>query len=451
MKKILALLAVAVLALAGCSGSSDAITFLAWNMGTEEQNSIERQMIAEFEKQNPEIKVDIVELDGADYGEYLNTKAAAGELPDVFMVPNVSKALTNEWLLDVTEFVSTEDFNQVIPSLQEAAKYEEQIVAIPASAQLLGYFANNEVIEKAGLTPLAYGYTKEQLDTTIQKSFDAANGVSGIAETIQISDIYTTFGEGQNYFTFDGSKYSLDSDEFKAGIQYAADMNKYAYAQLTNDQKVLAGSDEASDYDYTKAWDAGSIGVRFEGLWQAKPWIVDQGMDQVEYIGLPGGKSVIAGDFYGVSSTTKKAADAVKLAEFMSYGGYETRAELYNASEKGEKQSLSPSPSTKQAHIDLYTESMTEVKGVKEAMADLDKAVVEPTKFVPGYVMSRWDALTGMPAGDKSDAKIADVIFDATQGKLNYNDYAAKVNELANKEYETAKAALKPAPKFVAE
>ena len=73
------------------------------------------------------------------------------------------------------------------------------------------------------------------------------------------------------------------------------------------------------------------------------------------------------------------------------------------------------------------------VEGVKtayEAMAG--NTIVEAYKFTPGYTNARWNALTGIKAGESDNATIAEVITACRNGSLNIDDYAEQLNKLAN-------------------
>lgn len=455
MKKLLVLLVSAILVLAGCSNDSfsvdepTTITYMSWSIGTEEQNTVERQMIAAYEEANPNVTVEIVDP-GADYAATLNTLAASGDLPDVFMIPNVTDAVTNGWLLDITEFVS-EDFYNVVPALQDGATAGEQIVAIPCGLQIMGFWVNNDVVEAYGFAPLAYGYTQEEFDAVMQGTTDPENGVVGLAENVQLPDVYPAFNEGTMYGAYDATSntYKYDSAEYIAGIEYAASVMPYTFAALTDEQKALAGASADNGYFYGDAWNAGNIALRYDGIWSANEWYNVLGMN-VSYIGLPGGKSIVTGDYYGVASTTENPEVAVNFAEWMGYTGYAKSVELYNASEKAVGSTIAPPAIASEENVTLYDDAMGNIPGVKEALMDLEDAVLEPVKTVPGYVQSRWEAPTGITVADTVDASIGQVIDAAARGELNFNDYAAQINEIANAKHEEATAAITPAPTYVA-
>jgi multiple sugar transport system substrate-binding protein len=107
-------------------------------------------MIEEYEKKNPNIDIVIADyIDTADYANSLTTAAAGGKLPDVIMLQNIPNGLSNEWLMDITEFTSNdEDWNKVSKPVIESAQSGNGTYAVPAGQFLAGYFVNKDLFEK---------------------------------------------------------------------------------------------------------------------------------------------------------------------------------------------------------------------------------------------------------------------------------------------------------------
>ena len=146
MKKILLFLLafLFVFTLVGCGGSDDeggksktkktVITYCNWNFGTEEDNNLTRRRVEAFNKQSDTIRIEIVmPMDGSSYDDFLATLAAAGELPDVFMVNSVPTAVINQWALDITDLANAdEEWKDIPQALTESITYNEHVYAVPA-------------------------------------------------------------------------------------------------------------------------------------------------------------------------------------------------------------------------------------------------------------------------------------------------------------------------------
>ena len=93
--------------------------------------------------------------------------------------------------------------------------------------------------------------------------------------------------------------------------------------------------------------------------------------------------------------------------------------------------------STDPAILEQYFAS-NDFEGLKEAYDNINNAIIEGVKFIPGIVRSRWEAPTGVKIGDKDNASIGDLVYNAVHGNVKIEDYAEQINKLANDEYKAA-------------
>ncbi|MBL8133481.1 MAG: ABC transporter substrate-binding protein, partial [Anaerolineae bacterium] len=62
------------------------LRYANWNLGTEEENNLQRQLVAAYVEMHPEVTIEFVDMSGdGRWDEKLTNLAARGELPDVFM------------------------------------------------------------------------------------------------------------------------------------------------------------------------------------------------------------------------------------------------------------------------------------------------------------------------------------------------------------------------------
>lgn len=79
------------------------------------------------------------------------------------------------------------------------------------------------------------------------------------------------------------------------------------------------------------------------------------------------------------------------------------------------------------------------------AFENLDKSLLESlAKIVPGYVAARWEGKPGIDIGDDKDVNMWYMFNFACEGKYKYEDYAARLEEFANRLLDEARAELKP-------
>ncbi|MEH6943584.1 ABC transporter substrate-binding protein [Bacillus sp. JJ722] len=452
MKKIVSVLSAAALSLSliACSngeatdkdaGKEDKIklTYANWNLNSEEEINIEKLMIKEFEKQNKNIDIVIDESqDPKDWNGSLAASASAGKLPDVFMMHNIPSSYGNDWLLDITEFTKNDkEWSTIAPSVREAVAINDKTYAVPFAQHMAGYFINKDLFNQENLDVPKYGWSIDEFTSSVKSLTNLQKNMIGLGNNDTIVDWYPNAASDQlGYYTYDGEKYNLNSKEFIEGVNLARDLSKNGMVYETLPAETKAQFDGEYQSDVFKA---GQMGVFWDATWAITDF-TDLASIDWDFVGVPGGKNIIINDYLGISATTKEKEAAYEFAKWMSFSkeGFMKRMDLAEENEKA----LSTLPiSTDQEILDKYFANV-DVPGLLEAYENIDKAVVEPVKSVPGYIESRWDATTGLKVGDKENATIGDIIFNSVQGDVKIEDYTNQLNELANKKHEEAKKSM---------
>lgn len=416
------------------SGEQVVIRYVNWNLGTEADNNIERQMIQAFEESHPNIKIELDEsFDYSAYEDSLLAAAAAGKLPDVIMLSNIPFGLSNEWLMDITELTKNDaEWANLPPALEQATHYGNGIYAIPAGMFFLGYFINQDLFEQANLPELDFAPTWDQFQNAIRTLNNPSEGIIGLAEEVQIPEWYAASVDSKlGWYAWDAAaeQYHLNSAGYIEGINKAREFfqGKYTFDSLSDEQKAQYNAGW-----YGEVWNQGKIAVRWEGTWATRDF--SNLNFNSRFIGVPGGRFALVGDFMGIAKSSANPEAAYEFAKFMTFGkdGILKRIEL---NVDGSYTSL---PLTTDASVlDQYFASGA-YPGLKEAYESIDQAIIEGVKFVPGYVRSRWQAPTGVKIGDNDNASIGDLIFHSTKGNVRFEDYADQANKLANEEYAKA-------------
>ncbi|MCJ8009197.1 ABC transporter substrate-binding protein [Lederbergia wuyishanensis] len=460
MKKLLSILAVLALmfTLVACSNSKETgkekdakgndapaekqenvtLHYANWALGTEEEQNLERLMLKAFQEEHPNIKIEVFEVAG-DWNEALSTAASAGEMPDVFSISQLPLALSNDWLLDLTELTAADtDFENVPEVVRQSAKFNDKVVAVPNAQHFLGYFVNKDLFNKANLDYPEMGVSIEDFTKAVKDVTNVNEGTVGLTNPFSIPDWYPAAANpDMGWYTYKDGQYSLDSKEFIAGVNLAKEIttNGYAYEVLTDDQKANFNGE-----DPTQVWLNGGTGIHWDGSWAISS-LTENASFEFDFIGIPGGKTVITNDLLGISKSTKHAEEAYLFAKYMSFGkdGFMKRMEI--ADKEGKTVNTLP-VNTDPEILDEYF-SQLNVPGVRKAYDHLDEAILEPVKTVPGYVQSRWEAPTGVKVGDNENANMALMIESFVKGNLKVEDYAAQLNQLANEKSKEAVEALK--------
>lgn len=452
--------------LSGCgskSGESYDLIYRSWDYGTEKQNNEERQMIAKFEELY-NVKIKVVENPGSGNFYWTNIQASVSnkiDLADVMMVPNLDWPLAAQYLLNIEEYVKDDtEFTNIPDSLKDACTFKNGIYAIPARMNMQGYFVNQTLVEnelnitKEITADSTFDDILNIIDTAYTKKSDGIIGIDKVTQWIDILpsnyDTTGTFG----YFTWDGAQYNLTSDAFKNAVNkakeyYEAEKCFDSLPSSELESGAFAGLDaENSGTLEADLWNKGKLAIRY-GYSYEIPDIVSKNdlNNEIRFVGNPGGKTTLVGDYYGIYKETSNPELAVKFAKFMSYGteGFKYRMDFYEA-DSGFVNSL---PLTNdETIVNDYFSRFGEAKGIYQFKETYEKMInngmTEGVKVVPGFLSARQNKKTGVNATchrkddqvvELTNASVFDLLDNCVTGGLSINDYADTLNTIANTTY----------------
>ena len=167
MKKLysyVGLLATASL-LAACSGSSDSNSSSGDNSGQVEvtygiwdsnQEPGLRKIADEFEKKNPDIKVNIQVSNWSTYWTMLEAGATGGSLPDTFWMHSnkIYRYGSGEMLLNLNDYIkdsSEIDLKNYPEGLNQIYNIDGAQYALPKDYDTIGLWYNKTMFDEAGL------------------------------------------------------------------------------------------------------------------------------------------------------------------------------------------------------------------------------------------------------------------------------------------------------------
>jgi multiple sugar transport system substrate-binding protein len=423
----------------GSNNEAVTISYASWNVGTNEEQNLERLMIKEFEKKYPNIKVKVVEsIPNDKWTDGLAAAASANEMPDIFMLAEIPPGIANDWLFDLTDIAASDkDFAKVPDAVRKSATYGDKLYALPAGQQFLGYYVNKDLYNKANIDVPENGLSINEFVDSVKNVTNISNGQVGLNNPLAILDWYpTSVSENLGWYTFTEEGYHLDSTEFIKGLNLAKNIvtNHYSFESLTDEQiSNFTGKNPG------EVWASGGMGLVWDGTWALSSYEKNLDFDY-DFIGIPGGRTVVANDYMGISKNTKHAEEAYLFAKWMAFGkeGYLKRIEI--ATQDGIVLNGLPVTTDKEV-LDAYFE-IQDLPGIRTAFENLENAVIEPVKAVPGYVQSRWEAPTGVAVKDHPNANIHSLLEASVNGEKKIEDYISQINKLANLKYQEANEAI---------
>jgi ABC-type glycerol-3-phosphate transport system substrate-binding protein len=125
---------------------------LIW-FGSEEETSVIKQIVADFEKENPNLKVEIRTIEWLTYDEKLMTMLIGGRTPDV-------ARMSAQWcpryaaynvFADIENLVPQDDLNEFVPSRLASCRYQGKLIGLPQTSISLMTFYNKRIAERAGV------------------------------------------------------------------------------------------------------------------------------------------------------------------------------------------------------------------------------------------------------------------------------------------------------------
>ncbi|PAE17024.1 ABC transporter substrate-binding protein [Virgibacillus sp. 7505] len=177
-----------LLLISGCSGSDGAsgsgdktIEFMhLWPEGSSKQhNEIVKEIVADFEEDNPDVKVKLEVLSNEQYKDKIKVLSTSNELPDVGMTWAAGYL---EPYVDGKKFAPLDDLlegdlkDSFVSGIPEAYEIEGSTYGLPLELNIATVFYNKKIFEENGLeAPKTYEEFQNAVETL------AKNGVAPIA------------------------------------------------------------------------------------------------------------------------------------------------------------------------------------------------------------------------------------------------------------------------------
>ncbi len=417
------------------------LRYANWNLGTEEENNVQRQLVKKYMELNPYVTIEFVDMSGeGSWDDKLTAMAAKGALPDVFMADKTPLYVKNGWLADLTALVDKDpDWQNVPEVLRTAVTYNGKVLALPAAQFVLGYFVNLDLFEANNLDAPTYGTSVADFVNAVKALTNVQKGRLGLDEMEFILGWYPSTQDATlKWFSFDGQHMHYNSAAFKAAVAKAGELKAHTWQGLTDEQKPNFKSQGPWELFLNQ-----ESGVRWDGGWMVSAF-AQQATFNWDFLGIPGGNQALVGDFIVVSKTTANLEEAFRFAKWMTFSreGYLAEAEIAKAA--GQVPTRMPVYVDAET-IDLYLSFVGDKPGLRQAFENLDGSLLESlAKIVPGYVAARWEGKPGIDIGEDKDVNMWYMFNFANDGKYKYEDYAAQLETFANRLLDEARAELKP-------
>lgn len=271
------------------------------------------KMIAEFEKQNPNIKVELQTIGYNDYFTQLQSKVVGGNAADVFelnfenFVSYASQGTLSQ--LD-NEIGNTSGFNK---TALNAFIYDKKQYGIPNSFSNVLLFYNADLFDRANLDYPNDSWTWDDIEKAGAKIRDLDKDTFGFYRPLSFHEFYKAAAQsGSSLMNEDYSKFTINTP---TNIEVAKRMVSWQID--SNIMPTDAQMGGMGDWDLFKS---GRLGMVVTGIWAFNdfstnctfPWdvVVEPGNTQKA--------SHFFSNAYVVSANSEQKSAAIKLASFLA-------------------------------------------------------------------------------------------------------------------------------------
>ncbi|GAA4411828.1 ABC transporter substrate-binding protein [Actinokineospora soli] len=337
MKKHLAVLSALVaasLALAGCGGvdaggaaeqpanPADLKAEISYGVWGENVAEATKQVVADFNKTYPNVKVNVQVTPYKSYWTKLQTQASSGTMPDVLWMngPNFQLYAANGKLAPITGLV---DAGKIDPAnypqaLDTLYTYDGVRYGVPKDYDTIAVFYNKKLFAEAGVSEPTPEWTVDQF-TQAAKDIRAklkSKDVFGVTATLvdggQQTYYDTIAAAGGHIISPDGKKSGFDTPEAVRGLQVWADL-------IAAD--AMPSLEQDADTPALNRFTSGRAAMFWTGSWDTKLIADSPIAADVAVAPLPRDKrqaTIIHGLANAISADTKNKAAAEAFLTYLS-------------------------------------------------------------------------------------------------------------------------------------
>lgn len=301
-KLLCAVLLICILVLCGChkQDSRTTVQFASW--GSKSEIDILKPLLSEFEKENPDIKVDFMHIP-QNYFQKIHLLFASNTAPDVIFINNLYLPIyANAGLL---EELNTDD--NFYPQSLNALSWQGKLYAIPRDVSNLVIYYNKDMFLKKHIPFPKQNWTFDDFLQTLKKLTDKNTfGISFEEDPLFYLPYLMSNGGG-----------FLPEEINKAESQEAINF----YADLRNKYHTAPKKNESASATMAQLFLQERIGMYLSGRWMV-PKLREEASFDWDIAQFPKGTkgSIVPLDASGwaISKSSKHKAEALKLINYLS-------------------------------------------------------------------------------------------------------------------------------------
>lgn len=313
--KQLLILFICVFVLSGCTKTPEKTTIQFASWGSKTEIKILNPIFAEFEKENPNIKIDFIHIP-QNYFQKIHLLFASNQAPDVLFINNLYLPIyANAGVLEQLETPDNKFFDKSI----QALSYKGKLYAIPRDVSNFVIYYNKDLFKKYNVPiPNKYWSFEDFLILAQRLTKDINNDrktdIWGIGfEEDPYYFLPYLMSEGGGILSDDANTVIINSPESKKGLQF--------YSDLRNKYHVAPTQAQSASETMAQMFLENKIAMHLSGRWLVPKYREDAKFNW-NVINFPAGDkgSIVPLDASGwaISKNSKHKKEAQKLIEYLS-------------------------------------------------------------------------------------------------------------------------------------
>lgn len=282
------------------------IQFASW--GSESETKILKNVLDDFEKENPKIKVDFMHIP-QNYFQKIHLLFASNTSPDVLFINNqYLPVYANAGVLeDLTPYYDSFEYNKFYDKSIQTLSWQNKNYAVPRDVSNLVIFYNKDIFKKYNVTLPKKNWTLNEFLGKAGKLTHSPEifGVSFEDEPLFFFPYLTSYGVTD--FT------NFEDENFQNGLKFYADLrNKYHFAPYKK---------EAASATMAQMFLQGKLAMYLSGRWMV-PKFREEAKFDWDVIEFPCGQNNCSvpmdASGWAISKNSTHKDEAVKLVKYLS-------------------------------------------------------------------------------------------------------------------------------------
>lgn len=291
------------------------VEFASW--GSESEIKILKPILEEFEKENPDIKVDFLHIP-QNYFQKIHLLFASNTSPDVIFINNQYLPIyANAGVLeDLTQYSKDFNYDEYYDKSIEALSWNDKVYAVPRDVSNLVIFYNKDLFKKYHVAYPKSGWNFNDFLNTAVKLTDLPNvfGVSFEEDPLfYLPYLTSNGGDFENLIKTDQKSKVFSDKNSQEALEF--------YANLRNKYHVAPRKEESASATMAQMFLQGRIAMHLSGRWLVPKYRQEAKFDW-DIVEFPKGKkgSIVPLDASGwaISKSSKHKEEAIRLIKFLA-------------------------------------------------------------------------------------------------------------------------------------